>query len=156
MGCGKSTAGKIAAEKLNCGFIDMDEYIVQKLGKSIPVIFAEKGEKYFREAETEAIKELAEKKCVIACGGGAMLKSENAEIARCKGKIIFIDVDFEICYSRIKNGRNRPIVNSSTKDELEIIYESRVPVYSTNSDATICGEGTPDEVADRIAAEMTE
>ena len=115
MGCGKTTVGKILAEKLDCGFYDMDEYIVEREKMKIPQIFAEKGERYFREAETAAIRELSESKGIIACGGGAMLKKENAAIASENGVIVYIDVPFEECYSRISGDNNRPIVMSNTK-----------------------------------------
>lgn len=150
MGCGKTTAGKLLAEKLGCGFFDMDDYITEKEKMEIPRIFAEKGEKYFREAETEAVRELAGKSGVIACGGGAMLKKENAEIASAAGTVIYIDVPFETCYSRISGDKNRPIVMNNTKEELEIIYSGRAPVYSGNASLTISGDGSAEEIADKI------
>ena len=150
MGCGKTTVGKILAEKLKCDFFDMDEYIVEREKMKIPQIFAEKGEKYFRETETAVIKELSEKHGIIACGGGAMLKKENAEIASENGIVAYIDVPFEVCYGRISGDRNRPIVMSNTKEELEFIYDSRMPLYRENSDLTVSGDGTAAEIAERI------
>lgn len=150
MGCGKTAVGKLLAEKLGCGFCDMDDYITEKEKMEIPRIFAEKGEKYFREAETEAIRELAGKSGIIACGGGAMLKKENAEIASAAGTVVYIEVPFETCYSRISGDRNRPIVMNNTKEELEIIYDGRVPVYSGNASLTVSGSSTAEEVAERI------
>lgn len=152
MGCGKTTAGKLLAEKLGCGFYDMDDYITEKEKMEIPRIFAEKGEKYFREAETEAVRELAEKSGVIACGGGAMLKKENAAIASAAGTVVYIDVPFETCYSRISGDKNRPIVMNNTKEELEIIYDGRVPLYRENSSVKVNGDGSAEDIADRIIA----
>ncbi len=154
MGCGKSTVGKIMAKKLDCDFFDMDEYITEKEGMKIPQIFAEKGESYFRTVETEAVRELAENGGVIACGGGAMLKKENAAIASEAGTVVYIEVPFETCYSRISGDRNRPIVMNNTKEELEFIYDSRVPVYKQNSAVTVSGNGSPEEITDRIIAEV--
>lgn len=155
MGCGKSTIGKILARKFGCGFFDMDDYIVEREGMEIPQIFAEKGEKYFRETETEAIRELAEKSGVIACGGGAMLKKENAEIASSVGTVVYIDVPFEVCYSRISGDKNRPLVMNNTKEQLEDIYKNRVPVYDKNSSVTVSGDGSAEEIAARIAAALS-
>ncbi len=152
MGCGKSSAGRILAEKLGCGFCDMDEYIVEKEKMKIPQIFAEKGEKYFRDTETKAIRELSETEGVVACGGGAMLKKENAEIAAEKGITVYIDVPFEVCYGRISGDKNRPIVMNNTKEELEFIYDSRVNVYRENSTVVVSGSGSAEDVADRIMA----
>lgn len=151
MGCGKTTIGKILAEKLGCEFYDMDEYIVEREGMKIPEIFAEKGERYFRGAETDAIRQLAEKRGIIACGGGAMLKKENAEIAAENGITVYIDVPFAVCYGRISGDKNRPIVMSNTKEELEFIYDSRIPLYRENSAVTVSGDGTAEEIAERIS-----
>ncbi|MCH5193423.1 MAG: shikimate kinase [Oscillospiraceae bacterium] len=151
MGCGKSTVGKLLAEMLGCDFYDMDEYIVEREKMQIPEIFSEKGEKYFRETETEVIRELSEAKGVIACGGGAMLKKENSEIASEKGIVIYIESEFEVCYGRISGDKNRPIVMSNTKEELNFIYDSRIPLYKANSAVTVSGNGTPREIAENIA-----
>lgn len=150
MGCGKSTTGRLLAQKLGCNFIDMDDYIVGEQGMTIPQMFAEKGESFFREAETRAVRELADKKGVIACGGGAMLKKINADIANEAGYVVYIDADFDTCYGRIAGGKDRPIVANNTKEELEIIYDGRVPVYKENSALIVSGEGSPNEIADRI------
>lgn len=150
MGCGKTTVGKILARRLGCGFYDMDEYITEREGMKIPEIFAVKGEPYFRQTETEVIKELADRRGVIACGGGAMLKKENAEIASSAGTAVYIEIPFEDCYSRISGDKNRPIVMNNTKEGLEDIYNSRVPVYRQNSSVVVSGEGSPSEVAERI------
>lgn len=73
MGCGKTTVGEILAKKLGLPLIDTDAYIVEQEGKSIPDIFAQDGEPYFRKKEAEAIRTLCTQNAVISCGGGAML-----------------------------------------------------------------------------------
>lgn len=155
MGCGKSTVGKILASKCGCEFIDMDDYIVEREGMTIPQIFADKGEQYFRDTETAVIGELTEKKCVIACGGGAMLKKENADIAAENGIVVYIDITFEACYARISGDTNRPLVMNNSKEQLEDIYNGRVPIYKKNSNIIIDGNGTADEIADRIYNAIT-
>ena len=150
MGCGKSTIGRILAQKCGCVLVDMDDYIVDREGMTIPQIFADKGEKYFRDTETAVIGELAEKNCIIACCGGAMLKSENADIAGKNGTVVFIDIPFEACYARIAGDTNRPLVMNNSKEQLEEIYNERVPVYRANSTVTVDGTGSPEEVASRI------
>lgn len=150
MGCGKSTIGKLLAEKLGCGFVDMDNYIVEKQGMSIPQMFSEKGEDYFRNAETDAVRELSAKPGVIACGGGAMLRKVNADIANSAGTVVFIDVPFESCYERISGDKNRPLVANNTKEELNLIFDGRAPIYRENSAVAVDGSGSPKEIADRI------
>lgn len=151
MGCGKTTVGKLAAKKLGCGFYDSDEVIVEREGMSIPEIFAQKGEAYFRQVEAEVIKFLCDKKAVVACGGGAMLNPESAAAAAKAGAVIFLDLDFETCYARISGDANRPIVMSSTKEELEERFNSRQQVYMKHSTMQIDGSGNPMTTADLIA-----
>ena len=150
MGCGKTTVGRIAAKKLGYGFCDSDELIVEREGMSIPEIFAEKGEPYFRQAEAEVIKSLCGKNIIVACGGGAMLNPDTAAAAAKAGAVIFIDLDFEACYERISGDENRPIVMSSTKDELEERFNARYDVYMKHSTMQIDGSGSPLSTAELI------
>ena len=150
MGCGKSTVGRELAALMDKPFTDMDSYIEKKAGMSIPEIFAEKGEKAFRTMETSAVKELAASDEVVACGGGAMLKSENAEAAAAEGIVVYLDADYETCYKRISGDKNRPIVMANTKESLEGIYNDRKALYTANSQISIKAEGTPAQIAERI------
>ena len=132
MGCGKSHIGRMLAAEHCAVFIDLDRYIVNKEGMTIPEIFRLKGEPYFRKLEAEYIKEF--KGCtVVATGGGAMLRDETAEFAAKAGTVIFLDAGFDICYSRIKDDTNRPLVVNNTKEQLREIYDARYPVYKRNS-----------------------
>lgn len=151
MGCGKTTVGKLAAKKLGYGFCDSDELIVEREGMSIPEIFAQEGEAYFRQVEAEVIKSLCGKKAVVACGGGAMLNPDSAAAAAKSGAVIFLDLDFEACYKRISGDENRPIVVNSTKEELEERFNSRYDVYKKHSTVQIDGSGSPMSTAELIA-----
>ena len=150
MGCGKTTVGKIIAEKLSCPYSDMDAYIEEREKMNIPSIFAEKGEDYFRSVETLVISEMGDTGGVIACGGGAMLKKINAEKAAEKGVVVYIDTPFEVCWERICGDKNRPLVVNNTKESLEEIYNSRKALYSEHSAFTVGGNGSSEEIAERI------
>lgn len=156
MGCGKSTSGKLAAKKLGCGFCDTDDLIVRTLDMSIPDIFEQKGEPFFRKTEAEIVKSLCGKTIVAACGGGAMLNPDTAETARRNGAaVIFLDVPFEICYERICDDENRPIAASSTKEELQELFNKRRSVYLSHSTIRIdCGNSSPIEIAEKIASSV--
>ena len=152
MGCGKTTTGKLAAKKLGSGFTDTDDLIVRTLGMSIPDIFEQKGEPFFRQTEAEIVKSLCGKSIVAACGGGAMLNADTAKAAKEAGAhIVYIDVPFEVCYGRIKGDTNRPIVMRSTEEELKALYDQRREVYMKNSTIRVDGSGSPMETAERIA-----
>ena len=115
MGCGKSTVGVKLAKSLNVPFTDMDAYIEEQAGKKITEIFAEDGEEHFRDLETQAVWELASRDGIIACGGGAMLRDINAQIAAEHGTVLFLDVPFRMCWLRIANtdGRSCTISTAS-------------------------------------------
>lgn len=150
MGCGKTTVGKLAAKKLGCGFCDTDELIVEDQKMSIPEIFAEKGEPYFRKVEAEIVKSVCGKTTVAACGGGAMLNPDTAKAASEAGVVIFLDVDFETCYERICGDTNRPIAAASSKEELRERFNARRGVYIEHSDIQIDCSGSPIETAEKI------
>ena len=150
MGCGKTTVGKALANKLHMTYTDMDSFIVQCERMSIANIFSSMGESYFRQRETLAIGQLGDLGGIIACGGGAMLKEENARIASEKGKIVYIDTPFDVCYRRIEGDTSRPLVVSNSRQSLEDLYNTRKKLYEANSTFTVKGTGSPDEIADSI------
>ena len=150
MGCGKSTVGKLLAKKLGTECLDLDDYIEKHEAMTIPVIFEQKGEAYFRAAETQALKDLAGECKVIATGGGALLSEENGALAKNAGLAVFIDTAFETCYARIKDDPHRPIAYNSTKEQLRERFDSRRPLYKAHSNCIVSGDLRPIEIADEI------
>ena len=132
MGCGKSHIGRMLARECTAVFIDLDRYIVDNQKMTIPEIFAQKGEPYFRDLEAQYIRNFRGR-TIVATGGGAILRDETAEFARKQGVVIFLNAGFDTCYERIKNDSNRPLVVNNTKEQLKAIYDSRLPVYRKNS-----------------------
>lgn len=146
MGCGKTTVGKALAAKLGCEFADLDELIVQTEGRTIPQIFSQSGEEYFRNVETRLICSF-DRPAVVALGGGAVMKKENTEAMSRLGVLIFIDTDFDVCCSRICGDANRPLAATADRSELLQRYESRLPIYKAASDVTVSGIGSPEDIA---------
>jgi len=155
MGCGKSTIGQKLAKKLNVPFTDMDEYIEQQAGKTIPEIFAQEGEEHFRDLETQAVRDLSGREGVIACGGGAMLRDINAKIAAEHGIVLFLDVPFRTCYLRIAN-TDRPIVRRSSRQELYNLYRKRRGVYRRHSTHQIDAGQSATVMVQKITALLEE
>lgn len=149
MGCGKSTVGAKLAGKLNCPFIDMDDYIEQKAGLNIPQIFEQFGEPHFRDLETQAVKELSVQEGVISCGGGAMLRDVNAQIAREHGIVVLLDVPFRTCYFRIADS-DRPIVRKNSRQQLEALYNKRAVIYQKHADYKIDASRSPASAVSEI------
>ena len=130
---GKTTVGKILSEKLGMEFFDADTEIEKATGKSIPEIFSENGEEFFRAAESAIIaKKLALLNgAVIATGGGAVLSEENMKRLSQNGKIYFLDRPKELLFPT----SDRPTASSSEK--IEELYYKRIELYKKYSDITI-------------------
>lgn len=128
-GCGKSTIGKRLADRLGKDFVDMDAAIEARTGKTIPAIFEEKGEGYFRSLESETAASLGkERNQVIATGGGVVLTPKNMRSLRQNGFIVFIQRDLNSLAMD-----DRPL--SKDKKALKAMYETRLPLYNEYSHA---------------------
>ena len=145
-GCGKSTIGRKLAEKTGRRFVDIDELIVQREGRSIPSIFEEGGEELFRQIEIAAVESLKhETGAVIACGGGVVTREENYYSLAENGRLIFINRDIDVLPVD-----GRPISQSTP---LARLYAQRLPLYRSWCDAEVENNGkTLDEVTEEIQA----
>ncbi len=148
-GSGKSTIGKLLAEKLNMTFVDSDEKIVETAGMSIPDIFRLKGEKAFRDMEEQVIKELSLlQNTVIATGGGVVLRQENVDRLRRNGRIYFIDRALEALVATA----DRPL--SSDREMLEKRFEERYDTYLKTADRVIKCSNDAEENAEKIRVDF--
>ncbi len=149
-GSGKSTVGKL----LNIdgfGFVDTDAEIEKRCGCSIKDLINSKGEKYFRDLETEVIKDISSKGCqIISTGGGAVLRKENVDYLKRNGKIYFINADPERLYPT----DSRPL--SDTYEKLKKLYDERADIYNSTADAVVPDMLTPEEEAEFILKKRTE
>lgn len=131
MASGKSTVGRVLAQKLNRPFVDTDLLIETEQGRQIKDIFAQFGESYFRKLETEAVRQVCRKDGqVIATGGGIVLNPENIELFRQNGVIVFLYAGIEKILQNISGGTSsRPVANGKSAEELAGILEQRLPFY---------------------------
>ncbi|MBR2471513.1 MAG: shikimate dehydrogenase [Clostridia bacterium] len=137
MGSGKTTVGKILAEKLGMEFVDVDKVIEEKENKAISDIFAEAGQEYFRSVETEVLKEICGKKGqVISTGGGAVLKSINVSVMKQSGKIVFLDVPSDEIKRRLADDTTRPVLQQNSFDS---VYSERIDIYKATADKIFGG-----------------
>ncbi|MFF2175472.1 shikimate kinase [Lysinibacillus sp. NPDC058147] len=141
MGCGKSALGRRLSYLLKMPYYDMDHEIVRQQGMTIPQIFEKYGEARFREIETEFLKNFRDEACIISTGGGVAVNAENRKIMRRSGLVFFLDATFEDIYIRIQHDPNRPIVQSSTKEELEKLYHYRRKFYREAGHIQVLTEG---------------
>ena len=133
-GCGKSTLGKKLAEKLNIEFIDMDSYIEKKACMFIDEIFEAYGEKYFRELETNTLKEFMDLDNVIISTGGGIIKNK-AHKELMNGLCVYLDVPLEEIEIRLnKSNVVRPLLQTKTIYQL---FEERKDLYDFFADVKV-------------------
>jgi len=150
MGSGKSTAGKLVAQRLRMEFIDIDSLIEEREGMEIKKIFSEKGEKYFRQKEKETIKEISQKKgLVVSTGGGLGADRENMEIMKKTGTVVWLDVPLEEIIKRTEGDDTRPLLKQPL-ESLKELYDERKSVYSLAHRRITAWGKTPEEIAEEI------
>ena len=136
MGSGKTTIGRLVAERMNMNFTDMDELIERKAGKSVSEIFSDLGEDKFRELERNCLLEVAGyEQTIISTGGGAPCFFDNMEYMNGCGQTVFLDVHPDILFRRLRVAKQqRPILQGKTDEDLRTFIvealDKREPFYS--------------------------
>lgn len=140
---GKSSVGKVIAEKLGRSFIDTDRVITEMTGKTPSRIITESGESAFRDIETQAISKIACKNsCVIATGGGAVLRKENVDMLHLNGVIFHIDRALSLL-----SDEDRPL---SKKESLNALYNKRRKFYENARDYAVANDKSVTDCAEKI------
>ena len=150
MGSGKSTLGRLLARALCLEFVDLDRAVVKKAGKGIPEIFAERGEKHFRDLEHDALRDAlrGRSSTVVACGGGVVVLPENRAFLR-DVKTVFLREDTDVLYERTR-GTGRPL-RATSREEFHRRYAERLPFYREVADVEVeVGGRRPTEVAEEV------
>jgi len=141
-GSGKSTVGKLLRLE-GYQLVDTDAEVEKRCGCSIKELIAVKGERYFRDLESQVIRDVsAESGRIIATGGGAVLREENVRALKQNGRLFFIDA----ALSRLCATDDRPL--SNTKDKLVKLYNERIALYQSTADVVIPDMETPEAEAE--------
>jgi shikimate kinase len=157
MGAGKSSVGACLRRRTGLGLLDTDEMVASNFGMSIPEIFAEHGEKKFREAETEALRRVrTEEQTIIITGGGIVLRKENVEILKSQTAIVWLDADEETLFARASRKQNRPLLQTKNpRKTFSQILRTRRPLYTKIADIRVdTSVLTDEEVAVAILAKL--
>ncbi|MBI2202903.1 MAG: shikimate kinase [Candidatus Rokubacteria bacterium] len=155
MGAGKSVCGRLLARRLGRCFIETDEMIVAREGRSIPEIFATDGEPRFRALEGEALDALRLKRGeVIATGGGFPCRDDRMAQLRELGTVVWLAGDLEALHARASRGGRRPMLEGRPFDEVETLYREREPYYR-QAHVTVDTTGLgPDQVVATVLAAL--
>ena len=126
MGAGKSSVGRLLARRLGRCFVETDDMITAREGRSIPEIFAERGEAHFRALEEETVRLLALKSGdVIATGGGLCCREGRPEALKALGTVVWLRGDFDALYERARRAGERPMLSGRGRDDVEALYRAR-------------------------------
>ncbi len=152
MGCGKTTIGKELAKKLDCDFVDCDKYLEKNKNITIKECF-EISEEYFRNLETECLKEIAiNKNQIIATGGGVILREENVKLFE-NDIIIFINRPIENILFDI-NKEERPLIKNGNDEKIIGIYNKRIDLYKKSCDIEITNNRDICDIIENIIKEI--
>lgn len=154
MGSGKTTVGRRVAELLDREFIDLDHYIVESEGRTIPSIFDSEGEAGFREIEKESLKNvIGSTDAVISTGGGIITYEESRALLKDNEHhtVYYLSAPFELLYERIKDDENRPMLKQGY-ETVRALYESRTPLYEAACHHTVDAALSAEETAGILLA----
>jgi shikimate kinase len=160
MASGKSTVGPKVAARLGCTFLDLDRLIAVRDGRSIPQIFAEDGEERFRELETAALEETADRDdLVVALGGGALVDDDNRAFAQEHGRVVYLEIGPDTVLDRVADEADRrpllqdedgtPLAGQKMRERIDRMLEERRPTYEEAHHVVDAGRSV-DEVVTQV------
>lgn len=152
MGTGKTTIGRMLANRLGRPFIDSDRKIEQTAGMTIPEIFSNYGEQYFRDLESRVIAKICHyTNAVIATGGGAVLRGENMQQMRRNGVVIALTAAPEVILERTCRRGGRPLLEAEDKEQrVRLLLQERREAYNCAHHMIDTGVKSPQAVVDGI------
>lgn len=152
MAAGKTTIGRLLAEKLARPFVDLDEVMTNHEGATPNTIFAEKGEAYFRTVEHHILEDtLVQSGQVIASGGGVIERADNHALLQ-QATVVLLATDFDTIVMRLVNDEQRPLVARLTVAQLYDLFQKRAPIYQQLADYEVAIDThSPADIVDQIA-----
>lgn len=156
-GAGKSTVGRVVADRLGRHFVDVDDEVEQALGKPISTIVAEAGIGYFREYEHQMLRKvLRHDDLVVGLGGGAVMRDANVAELLLTGVLVHLDVPLAALVQRITSNptevAQRPLLAHDPVGALTRLHDERDARYREVAEAVIDATGRPEDVAEDVLA----
>ena len=142
MGAGKSTIGRLLAQRIGCDFFDTDHVIEQRTGADIPWIFDMEGESGFRDRESAVLEELSlEKSAVVATGGGIVVREANRRLLKQQKSVVYLTASIEQLVERTYKDKKRPLLQvADPRQKIVELFELRDPLYREVADYVLVTE----------------
>lgn len=156
-GTGKTTVARLVAARLHWHWLDADALLEERAGRTIRQIFAEEGEKSFRDRESAVLQDVCrDARRVVATGGGVILRAENRALLK-SGAVVWLKAPAAVLWERLRQddstAERRPNLAQGGLAEIEELLRVRTPLYEACQDFSVdTSEQTPDQVADAISA----
>ena len=156
MGAGKSSVGHFVARRLRFDFLDTDELIEQRAGRTINAIFAQDGEPAFREWESKIVTELATKeRAVMATGGGLPAQGNNLANLKTHAFVVYLWASPELLWERVRYARHRPLLQSpDPQEKIRSLLAARDPFYRQADVMVSTERRSLAEVAQQVVAQF--
>jgi len=157
MGAGKSTVGRELAARLGKTFVETDILVERRAGMSVSDVFARHGEAHFRDLESDVVREAAQSHdCVIACGGGVVLREENVAALKASSVMVYLEVAPQSVLSRIgPQSTVRPLLSGPDRERrVAELMEQRRSAYEAAADVTVATDGLAVEEVVRHVQEL--
>lgn len=155
-GAGKSTVGKALSKRLDLNFIDTDQLVEERSGKSITEIFLDSGEAEFRSLERKVVLESLNKaNSVVSLGGGSVLDAEVQSRLSGMGNVVFLDVSISNAAPRVGFNRERPLLLGNPRQQWLALMEKRRPLYESLAKIVVNTDNKKaNEIADSLVGEF--
>ena len=153
MASGKTTVGRLLAERLDWTFVDLDKVIEDDAGTTVAQIFAAEGEAGFRKRETEALRRVAaRRKTVVASGGGAPCREENLGVMLAAGRVLWLVVSADEAVERAGKASGRPLLDDAADPvaAARALLDARRPFYKRAHAAVETTGLSPKQIVDQL------
>lgn len=156
-GAGKSSVGKILADRLDRPFIDIDAQIEQDTGLLVSEIFARFGEAKFRALESETVVRAVAEIAVVSCGGGVVTVPRNVEVLRENCTVIYLAATVDTLVARVGGAQTRPLLCGDARGKLLELAAQRERIYRASCDDCVETDGkTLEEIAEEVLVRIVE